>query len=200
MSSFASAKPGQIDYGKRSSMEGAKSDLNTDIQTPQMNTSLNGNRLQLVEWHTNFNALGQKRSDLQGKSAELNGGAFDYELMESDVKANTMASGNRKMARLRNWNYMKENVMAGKYMGSEITSPVGRQMQQMIDEASLRDLNRFSFPRNLTDEGIPAKRAGEGDLEGIPMQFQRQERSEDDYDFGFGSGAQPIIRPSGEDE
>jgi len=169
--------------------------MDMDVQRPEMNTSLNGNRLQLVEWHSNFNSLGQKRSDMQGMAADLNGNVFDYELMEKDIKSNTMAGGNRKMARLRNWNYLKENVMAAKFSGSEITSPVGRQFQQLIDEMSLQEVNRFAFSRNQTDEGIPTSRVGEGQLDEIPMQFQRQERSEEDYEFGFGSGKQPIIRP-----
>ncbi|MEM8550239.1 MAG: hypothetical protein AAGF10_05555 [Verrucomicrobiota bacterium] len=183
----------QIDLGKRSSFAEQTQDM--EIQRPEMNNSLGGKRMQLVEWHHNFSNLGRQKASIANQDTRLNGNVLTYDLEEKRTKTMAMSGSNRRDARVRNWNFLKENVMAAKYSGSEITSPAGRKMQQMIDEVSLQDINRFSFERNMTDEGIPAQRAGEGQLDGIPEQFQVSELPEGQSE-GISMGPQQIfIKP-----
>ena len=175
------ARVRKIDYGERSKFEEERAEF--DIERPQMNTTLNNSRLHLVEWHSNFSRLGQQRADLRGGT--FNGNVMEMNVQETKLKNTKLSGNNRRMARLRNWNYLKENVVAGKFSGSEITSPVGRKMQQMVDEVSLQEINRFMFARNQTDEGILATRAGEGELTEMPLQFREQAITvDDDIDDG----------------
>ncbi|MEM9227019.1 MAG: hypothetical protein AAGA45_03540 [Verrucomicrobiota bacterium] len=187
------ARARQIDLGKKSSFADQTQDM--EIQRPEMNNSLGGKRMQLVEWHHNFSSLGRQKADITNQDVRLNGNVLEYGLQEKRTKKMTMSGSNRREAQVRNWNFLKENVMAAKYSGSEITSPAGRRMQQMIDEVSLQEINRFSFERNMTDEGIPAQRAGEGQLSNIPEQFQVEELPEG-QDEGISMGPQQLfIKP-----
>lgn len=170
----------KIDYGKRSPLQDQMT--NMDINRPEMNTSLNDNRMQLSDWHSSFSTLGRDKSNLTTNSKAFTGQQVEFEVKQHKLKNSKMAPGNRKIAGVSNWNYIKDNVMAGKFNGSEITSPAGRKMQQLVDEVSLQEVNRFMFGRNKTDEGITTTRAGEGQLDEIPLQFREQKRPEIEAD------------------
>ncbi len=161
----------KINYGQRSKIEDQKAE-GFEVKHPEMNTQFGGTRMDLTEWHTQFSTLGQKKSTLVSGSDRFSGERMDFDVQEKKLKNTEMAPGNRKMGQVRNWNYAMENLMANKFQGSEITSPAGRQMQQFIDQVNLREVNRFMFERNKTEEGLPVQRAGEGSLEDIPMQLR----------------------------
>ncbi|MGE9293132.1 MAG: hypothetical protein ACQKBW_05930, partial [Puniceicoccales bacterium] len=163
----------KINYGQRSNIEEQKAEgLDTSVQKPELNTQFGGTRMDLTEWHTQFSTLGQKKSTMLSGADRFSGEKKEYASMDMKMKNTDMAAGNRKMTQPRNWNYAMENLMAGKFQGAEITSPEGRRMQSYIDQVNLREVNRFMFERNKTDEGIPVQRTGEGQLESIPMQMR----------------------------
>ncbi len=155
------ARVRNIDLGTRSNLLEQKAEL--DVQRPEMHSTLSGQgqRMEFGQWHREFSSIGNRRSPLDNTP-----------LREKEVRSRKMVSfdqmememnqGNREMAAIRNWNNMREVVMAEKFSRGEITSPQGRKMQQAVDELSLRDFNRYQTMRNKTDEGVPVQRAGTG--------------------------------------
>ncbi|MDP0498380.1 MAG: hypothetical protein Q7Q73_19485 [Verrucomicrobiota bacterium JB024] len=199
----ASAGLKKINYGQRSSIQDEKAD-DFEVKQPEMNTQFDGQRMDLSQWHTQFSTLGQKKSEMLSGADRFSGEKQEFAMQEMKMKNTSMAPGNRKMTQPRNWNYAMDNLMAGKFQGAEITSPVGRQMQQYIDEVNLRDMNRYVFQSNMTEDGIPVQRTGEGALSEIPMQLRDNGRPVFDPDDENGDPSvlfrSPFQRNGSDDE
>lgn len=159
------ARARKIDLGTRSNL--LEQTVELDVQRPEMHSTLSGQgqRMEFGQWHREFSSIGKRRSPLENtplKEKEVRSRKMvPFERMEME-----MYRDNREMAAIRNWNNMREIVMAEKFSRGEITSPQGRKMQQAVDDLSLRDFNRYQTMRNKTDEGVPVHRAGsEGAIE-----------------------------------
>ncbi|MBC2595825.1 hypothetical protein H5P28_16285 [Ruficoccus amylovorans] len=164
----------KINYGQRSSLEDDKAEF--DVQKPEMSTQFGGTKMDLTQWHSQFSTLGQKKSSLLTGGNRFSGEQIEYSMQDKKLKNTNMAPGNRSMAQMRNWNSAMDTVMANKFQMGEVTAPAGRKMQNFIDDVNLRDINRYMFANNKTEDGIPVQRAGEGALNEIPTQMRDRGR------------------------
>ncbi|WOO42720.1 hypothetical protein [Rubellicoccus peritrichatus] len=166
--SVLDAAPRRVDLGKRSTLIEQVTEFDVDSPRPDMNTSLNGKTMQMKDWHGEYSSLGRKKSSLMKKDAPLN---TDTKRMDRFEKKNVdlkVSSNSRRRATVRNWNDMKEQVMSHKFTHTELRTPESRRFQEMVDEISLQDVNRFQSMRNKTDDGIPVQRAASGEPLAVP--------------------------------
>lgn len=146
VASSVDARPRNIDLRKRSSLLGKKVEMN--IVRFDKNKSMGNRRFDIKEWHKQYSSLGNKKSHVtvSGESNEKKLKRFErFEKQDADVQ---LTSNERKMANLKNWNQLREVVKASKYSKDAITSPVGRQFNEMVDEITLGEINRFQTVRN----------------------------------------------------
>lgn len=133
-------------------------------QQPASN-SLMEKRFPLKEWDKHFSPLGSKRSPIavegQGDRAIFRTNRIDRREVSFE-----MARWNERMADL--------HQKAGIEMSDEADLASSRQMysamlqdtqqfSEMGGELSLRDINRYQFRRNRSDEAVPVQRAGAGE-------------------------------------
>lgn len=157
---LADASPRRVDLGKRSNLLEKKTEFDTRNPRPELNTSLSGTTLEMQEWHSEFSSIGQRKSPLQGEKSPLTEKVMEMDTWEKRNVELKVSPNSRRRATVGNWNNMKEQVMSQKFTHTELRTPEGRRFQQMVDEVSLRDINRFQVVRNKTDDGIPTVEAG----------------------------------------
>lgn len=161
--SVAVAAPRRVDMGKRSDL--LENTVNFDTRNPhgELDNQFQGKTMDLKEWHGNFSSLGEKKSNLQDDRSRYNRDTVEMGRFDKKTLDLQKSPDSRRMATIGNWNNLKEQVMASKFTNTELKTPEGRRFQQMVDEVSLRDINRFETQRNMTDEGIPEIKAGSGE-------------------------------------
>lgn len=150
-----------IDHSKRSS-------LSDKIFTPEKfdtgtNNQFSNKSFEITEWHTKFSPLGRERSNMNGETSRFNGDTQErqlYNTQPSDSFESSRSRFNRQIANSPNLDHVREMYMASRFSDGEITSPTGRQFAELVDQVSLRDINRFQAMRNKTDDGIPVDAAG----------------------------------------
>lgn len=73
--------------------------------------------------------------------------------------------GDGRQARIDNMDTMREILMATKYNGKEFdTMRKFPNFQEMVNNLSMREINRFAFRKNhSTESGIPVQKAGSGE-------------------------------------
>ncbi len=161
--SVAVAAPRRVDMGKRSDLLEKSTDFDTRNPRPEINKQFEGKTMELQEWHGNFTSLGEKKSTLQDDRSRFNRETVEMDRFDKEKVSFDKSPDNRRMATVSNWNNLKEQVMSSKFTNTELRTPEGRRFQQMVDEVSLRDINRFQTMKNKTDEGIPQVKAGSGE-------------------------------------
>jgi len=120
-------------------------------------------RIKFGEWHGSYSTIGDKRADAlktRGGQEFRTGSEINYDTMERKEATISLDSDDRKIATVQNWNRVRDNVISHKFSGTEMNTPEARRFSEMVDEMSLRDVNRYQFWQNKTDEGIPIQVAG----------------------------------------
>jgi len=158
-----SASPRRVDLGKRADLLEQSKTFDTRNPRPELNTTMNGKTIEMKEWHSEFSSLGQRRSTLQDDRLRLTEEVMEKDNWEKKNVQMQISPQNRRKAKIGNWNNLKEQVMSQKFTGTELRTPEGRRFQQMVDEISLRDINRFQDVKNKTDDGIPSIKPASGE-------------------------------------
>lgn len=166
--SMLQASTRRADLSKRSTLTEQTSEFNVRNPRPEMNSTMGGKTIELKDWHGEFSSLGQKKSSLMDKKSELNGQVQEMDTYEKKNVELQVSSNSRRKATVRNWNNLKEQVMSNKFTNTELKTPEGRRFQEMVDQVSLRDVNRFQSQRNKTDDGIPVQKAAAGQPLAVP--------------------------------
>lgn len=133
-------------------------------------------RIKFEEWHGSYSSIGDKRADAlktRGGQEFRTGDEIEYDTMERKEAHISLDTDERKMATVQNWNRVRDNVISHKFSGTEMNTPEARRFSEMVDEVSLRDINRYQFWKNKTDAGIPVQTAGN---EGGPQLTGEQRR------------------------
>lgn len=155
---LAGAAPRRVDLSTRNTLTSDRADVT--VKRPEMSSQFGGTPMELQQWHGNFSSIGRQRSDVAGERSRMNRQTVEMETVERKTVNLPNSSNNRRRADVKNWGNLKEQVMADRFANTELRSPEGRRMQEMVDEVSLRELNRFQSQRNKTDDGIPSIEAG----------------------------------------
>ena len=131
---------------------------------PGSNPMMN-KRFPIEQWDKHFSSMGSQRAPItlqEGKKKEI----FQTKTLDRRAVNFDMSRWNEKMADLHR--------RAGIEMDDRAQLVADRQLYNMMlqdterfrdmgDELSLRDLNRYQFRRNRSDDGIPVEKAGSGD-------------------------------------
>ena len=126
------------------------------------NSSLLSKRFPFDQWNKHFSSLGNKRAPIEltesKDKVEFNTNVIDYEKFDYDTY-----EWNQKMIDL--------HLNAGIDLDDRAQLVVNQKLYQMLlqdrkkfdelgEEVSLRDLNRYQFRRNRSDGDIPVNKAG----------------------------------------
>ncbi len=119
-------------------------------------------KIQFKQWHQSFSSIGDKKANsLQTRGGqEFATSQLNYDKIGREEAQISLESDERKMANVQNWNRLRDNVMSHKFSGTELNTPGAQHFSEMVDEVSLRDINRYQFWQNKTDAGIPVQTAG----------------------------------------
>lgn len=128
-------------------------------------SSLQDKTFPIKEWNKHFSSLGSKRAPiaLREKDAKKR---FDVEILERKTVDFEMSDWNKRMADL--------HQRAGIEMDKKAQLTADRKLynmmlqdaphyQELAEELSLRDLNRFQFRRNHSADSVPVQKAGSGE-------------------------------------
>lgn len=154
-----SAQVRQLNLGNRSNLTDKKAPA--EVQQPMMNQRFSGQTMDMREWHGQFSTLGQRRSAISTESDRYPVRVRDMGRFRAPRTEITLAPQNQDMAQLRNWNLVRDRVIAHRFATTSVRTPEGKHFQEMVDTMSLRELNRFQAMRNKTDDGIPVQTAGD---------------------------------------
>lgn len=140
-------------------------------------SSLQNKRFGITEWHKQYSSLGRKRAPLTFDGNSSVDKSVQFSTVDRKMAPISVSGKKRKMAEVRNWNRVREAVMVSKY-SDEITSPVGRHIQDVVDEVSLAQINRFQTVRNSEADknGIPVQQAGQTGEQDKEQALQVQEK------------------------
>lgn len=118
----------------------------------------------LKEWNMHFSSIGSKRAPIgtqdgfEKKMSRMQGKSFEKKEFTAE-----MSRWNEKIKELHKAAGIqmddKAQLVADQRLYSMLLQD-SQQFREMAEEVSLRDLNRFQFRRNRTDEGIPVEEAG----------------------------------------
>lgn len=156
--SLAEAKPRRLsDLGQRSSIENVR--FAAPMQDAKMNEQMQAQRVQFGQWHGAFSSIGNKRAGVS-TSDRFNSQMVSFARVERKDASIAVEAAERQMAPLRNVDQMRDIVIAQNFNKMSPRTVEGRALQEMVDEMSLRDINRFQVYRNKTDEGVPVQTVG----------------------------------------
>lgn len=157
------AKPRRLsDLGNRAAVESVR--FSAPSKDLQMNTNLSGQRIEFGQWHGSFSSIGGKRSGITTDNRFRNQGEMvSFPMVERQNSGIAVEASERRMAPLRNVDQIRDIVIANDFDKMAPRTVEGRALQEMVDEVSLKDINRFQVHRNKTDDGVPVQRAGSSD-------------------------------------
>ena len=156
------ARPRSVDFKKRSDFS-KKVFEKERANAFEAQSGFQGQRFSIKEWHKRYSPLGRKKAPLDTNNTILTENTIEKKELELDEAPLSTQPKERKMARVHNWNRMREAIVHSKYDKLNITSPVAQHLQDLVDEVSLADINRFQTVRNEPEdsEGIPVESVGE---------------------------------------
>lgn len=172
------AKPSRLgDLGDRSALEEAR--FVSPMKTPELNSTLSGQRIEFGQWHGSFSSIGGKRAGVTTDSrSTLQQQMASFPMVERKNANIAVDAAERQMASMRNVDQVREMVLARQYADITPKNVQSRTLQDMVDEVSLKDINRFQVHRNKTDDGIPMQRAGSGEAPTVQPKRERTQNAE----------------------
>jgi hypothetical protein len=116
----------------------------------------------IKEWNKHFSSLGSKRAPITLSERDAKK-RFEVEVLDRKTVDFEMSEWNDRMADLHERAGIqlddKAQLTADRQLYSKMMQDAPHY-REMKEELSLRDLNRFQFRRNRTDDGVPVKKAG----------------------------------------
>lgn len=162
----AEAKPRRLtDMGARSPIEGMR--FTPQMQDIKTNDRMQAQRVEFGQWHGSFSSIGGKRSAMSTDS-RFNSQMLNFPQFERRDAGIAVDAAERQMAPLRNADQVRDIVIASHFDKMAPRTVEGRALQEMVDEMSLKDINRFQVHRNKTDDGVPVQTAGSGESPPLP--------------------------------
>lgn len=128
-----------------------------------------GKRFEITQWHKKYSSIGRKRAGFSTDDNAYADAVVEMQRKELEKSSFKMTVSKSKSARIRNWNQMREAVMASNYQNIETQILDGAHIQEIIDQVSLAQINRFQTVRNQP-----------GDEDGIPVQAAAENEAADD--------------------
>lgn len=133
------------------------------------NEALQNKRFPIKEWSKHYSPLGNKRAPISTDESKKRKMFRDISRRSARENAENMKMSrwNERMADLQERAGIStdERVreITDERMYEMMLQEDPRKFKDLAENVSLRDINRYQFRRNRTDEGIPERRAGGGD-------------------------------------
>jgi len=145
---------------------GSGDSFNKNVQPLKRADGFGGQVMDLKEWNKTFSPLGQRRAPFDVNDS-FNSKMIEPEIQEFSLKDREISIMDGRQAHIESWGRMWDRKEVGKYANAPVASmDHGPRIEDMGNEPSLRDINRFQFRENRADGPIPVQRAGSGDLAG----------------------------------
>lgn len=122
---------------------------------------------ELKTWEKHFSPWGSKRSEVGGQKNKLSQKKFPKRSFESGQKKfkKSMATIDQNLEDL----YREAGIdlseqarlVENRQLYQRVLQDTKQRFEALKEELSLRDINRFQFRRNRTDDGVPVQAAGQ---------------------------------------
>ncbi|HKK18063.1 MAG TPA: hypothetical protein VJ952_05220 [Opitutales bacterium] len=119
----------------------------------------------IKEWNKHFSSLGSKRAPISMSEKDKKK-RFKVEVLDRKTVDFEMSRWNERMAELHERAAIQMDDRARLFADRQLYDMMlqdAENYKELAEKLSLRDLNRFQFRRNRTDEGVPVKKAGSGE-------------------------------------
>ncbi|MGJ8651630.1 MAG: hypothetical protein ACSHX8_00015 [Opitutaceae bacterium] len=127
------------------------------------NTQFTSKSFPIKEWDKHFSSVGSKRAAIEmneGKDKKI----FKTKTKEFPTKEYEMSGWNEKFTKLQGDARISTDDKARKIADRQLYNMMLQDTRKYNDlgvELSLRDLNRYQFRRNRSDEGVPTAKVGD---------------------------------------
>ena len=162
MTSLLKANPNTVSFaGKRAiSLEGQRVEKKIWFQ-PQTN-NLTNKTFPIEQWDKHFSSLGSKRAPIsltEYKDKQV----FSTKMLKQEMVRFEMSQWNEQLSDLHKKAGIemddKVRLIADQKLYYAMLQD-SKKYSDMVDELSLRELNRYQFRRNRSDGDIPVEKAG----------------------------------------
>ncbi|MGZ0654307.1 hypothetical protein ACWPKS_01765 [Coraliomargarita sp. W4R72] len=130
---------------------------------PEMNSMMNKS-FPIGKWDKHFSSVGSKRSPIMltdDKEKQM----FDTKTLDREEVSFEMSRWNEHMKDLHQKAGItlddRAQLVADKQLYNMMLQDT-QKFSEMGDQVSLRDINRYQFRRNRSDDGVPVEKAGSG--------------------------------------
>lgn len=116
------------------------------------------------QWDSHYSSLGSKRSNIS-LSETKEKKRFEAEMVEFSTKEMDLLRWNGRMADLERQALISTDKTARKIEEKRIYDMVTQNSKHFAESGetlSLRDINRFQFRQNRSDDAVPVRKAGGG--------------------------------------
>lgn len=126
------------------------------------------NSFELKSWEKHFSPWGSKRSEIGGQKNELAEKKFPKRSFESGQKKfqKSMATIDQNLEDLYREAGIemsdRARLVENRKLYNMALQDTKQKFEELKEELSLRDINRFQFRRNRAPDGVPVQAAGEG--------------------------------------
>jgi len=135
------------------------------VWTKPSSPGLMSKRFPIEEWDKHFSPIGSKRAGIStNNTRDLE--VIEREVKEFDVREFEMSAWNERMADLRQKAGISTDDRSLLISDRQLYGEMLRQarpfteLAEESEELSLRDINRYQFRRNRSDDEIPRQRVG----------------------------------------
>lgn len=141
-----------------------KKRVEKEIWTGPKASRLQEKTFPIKEWNKHFSSLGSKRAPIavgEKKKKER----FEVKVLERKTVDFEMSEWNDRMADLHKQARIQLDDKAQLTSDRKLYDMMlqdAPHYKEMAEKLSLRDLNRFQFRRNHSDDGVPVQKAGSG--------------------------------------
>ncbi|PXA04750.1 hypothetical protein DDZ13_06160 [Coraliomargarita sinensis] len=164
-SSFMEAIPGFSDLVGRKAERVEEKRVEKKFWSGKEQSRLQDKTFPIKEWNKHFSSLGSKRAPItldEKKKKER----FEVEVLDRKTMDLEMSRWNERMADLHKRADIKMDKEAELVADRKLYNMMlqdSPHYMELAEELSMRDLNRFQFRRNRSDDGVSVKKAGSGD-------------------------------------
>lgn len=158
----AALGPNRVDLTKKSDVGDKR--VPKTMHEMEVKEGFTDQRFPVKEWHGQFSPLGQRRAAIDVREPREKN-RIRPPVIEMEKKDRKLASMNGRKAFVRNFDRVRENQLVPKYSEARVFTvkegTVPQPSKKQPRETSMRDINRFTFQRNHSDEaGVKVDRAG----------------------------------------
>ena len=163
--SVVSANSGGVDFAGQRADSFEKKKLDRKVWTHRERSLFKNKTFPITDWDKHYSALGSKRAPIavdEKKEKER----FEARIIEREVKSIKMSRWNERLVELHKRAEVSlddEAQIAADQQLYQMALEDREQFAELAESLSLRDINRFHYRRNRSDESVPTKRAGEGE-------------------------------------